>query len=219
MLPRRGEGEGEGEPHQRCAWGDCHGYALTKQTALLPAGHQTATACGHQSSHCQGHGHWARHRSPALGAPPAALGSERQRLGLRTTGSVYPATCCFGGEVRAGPVCVRMRTGPLGCPQCVRVCERVPTSACVHCVRALVGWTRRTQGSGCSSDRSESLPDHMLLPGPLPFPPHLLHSPSLSGALRVCVCVISSLFLILWMNLTFSHPLCVSSPSSPAHPP
>ena len=149
---------------------------------------------------------------------PAALGSERQRLGLWTTGSIYPDTCCFGGEVRAGPVCVRMRTGPLGCPQCVCVCVCVCAHirACTLC-SGTSGMDPLDTGLRTPSDRSESSQDHMLLPGPLPFPPPL-STPPLALEHSGCVCVSSSLFLILWMNLTISCPLGVSAPSSP-HPP
>ena len=168
-----------------------------KTNGSLPAGHLNSHCnVGLDQAGCRATGAGLGTGALPWVPPPAALGSERQRLGLWTTGSIYPDTCCFGGEVRAGPVCVRMRTGPLGCPQCVCVCvcEHVHTSARVHCARALVGWTHRTQGSGRSSDRSESSQDHMLLPGPLPFPP-LLSTTPLSLEHSGCVCVSSSLFL------------------------
>ena len=60
-----------------CARGDCHGYALTKQMALLPA--------GHLSSHCN------------VGIEQAAAGATGAGLGAGALPRVPPAAALGWG--------------------------------------------------------------------------------------------------------------------------
>lgn len=102
MLWRKGEGKGEGGVTPSvCAWGDCHGYALTKQMALLPAGHLNSHRnVGIDQAGCQA---WALEPSPRCPLQP--LWVTEAVAGTVDRGSICPDTCCSWGKVRAGPVC------------------------------------------------------------------------------------------------------------------
>lgn len=98
-----------------CARGDCHGYALTKQMALLPAGHLNSHRnVGIDQAGCQ-----AGVLSPRC--PLQQLWVREAVAGTLDRGTIGPDTCCFWGKVRAGAACVGMDEGwQLGCPECVR---------------------------------------------------------------------------------------------------
>lgn len=132
LLQRKGEGWGEGGVAPAvCAWGDCHGYALTKQMALLPAGHLNSHRnVGIDQAGCQGSGRWAGALEQGPVCPVQQFWVREADAGTVDRGSICPDTCCFRGKVRAGPACVRMRGWQPGCPKCVCVCVRKRERVC-----------------------------------------------------------------------------------------
>lgn len=122
-APEEGEGRGEGGAAPAvCARGDCHGYALTKQMALLPAGHLNSSRhVGIHQASCQGCGHWAWAPEPSPGHPLQQLwvqGGSLRGCGQRDH---LPRHVLLLGQVRAGPARGRMRGWLLGCLECVGV--------------------------------------------------------------------------------------------------
>ena len=126
-----GEGKGEGAAAPAvCASGDCHGYALTKQMALLPAGHLNSHRNVGIIKPAAGASTLGLALEPCPGRPLQQLwapGGSCWGCGQR---ECLPRQCCFWGKVRAGPACVRVRTRQLGCPECA--CARVCVSMCIH---------------------------------------------------------------------------------------
>lgn len=188
-----------------CAWGDCHGYALTKQMALLPAGHLNSHRnVGIDQAGCRGSRRWAWALEQGPGCPLLQLWVREADAGTVDRGSVCPDTCCFWGQVRAGPACVRMRGRQLSVPSvclsvsvcgresmcvcmvnvgasecqwacaCVSACVRVCT-LCV-CTHREVDWQKT--GSGCSSTRSKITRPHVAA---------LIHVRSLSLCVFFCL--------------------------------
>lgn len=127
-APEEGGGEGVrgGAAPAVCAWGDCHGYILTKQIALLAAGRLSSHRhVGIPQAGCQGAGHWAWALEPSPGRPLQQLWVRGGQLWGCGPRQYLPRHVLLLGQVRAGPACGRTRGRLLGCPGCV--CRRACT--------------------------------------------------------------------------------------------
>lgn len=97
-----GEGGGKGEGWGNstsgvCVWGDCHGYALTKQMARLPAGHLNSYRnVGIDQASCQGSGHRAWALEPSPGPHLQQRWVQKATTVAVERGSVYLDMCASG---------------------------------------------------------------------------------------------------------------------------